>query len=74
MGNFEAVIVQVGNTQNELQVLIIIKTMLAFLALGAHEIVALFPNAQGMGLNAGKIFNIPDGKNVHNGVTNSKIL
>jgi hypothetical protein len=58
-------VVQKSNPQQLLQVFIIVIPVKAFLSFGLKEMVALFPDTQGMGLDAGKIFNIPDRKVLH---------
>ena len=47
------------------EVFVIVQTVVARLPFGAHKIVALFPDAEGMRFNTGKVFDITYRENVH---------
>jgi len=64
------VVVEEGDAEHAFQVITIINTMIACLSLGAKELVALFPNAQGVGLDAAQVFDIPYSKSIHRVKTN----
>jgi hypothetical protein len=66
-GYFPATVVQERNTQQFLQVLIVIKPVFTFLSLGRKEIITVLPYPEGMRFYAGKIFYIPDSKTLHIG-------
>lgn len=56
MGNFVAVFIQQGDIQNLLQLIVRVVADIGFGTLWVQERIALFPDTDGMGFNAGEIF------------------
>jgi hypothetical protein len=59
--------VQERNSQQFLQVFIVIKPVFAFFSLGREKVIPVLPYPEGMRFYAGKIFYIPDSKTLHMG-------
>ena len=65
MGDLVPILVQQGYIEYSFQLVTGIIADIGLRSLGFQEIVPLFPDADGMGLNSGKILKVFDGKCVH---------
>ena len=57
-GNLKSVLIEKGYIEQKFEVFILVVPDIGFGALGLDNMVALFPYANGMGLYAGKFFQI----------------
>ncbi len=72
-GDLISMFVQMGDLENIFEIVTIIEAVLAFLPFRTEEMMALLPDTQRMGLDACKIFYVPDRENVHIPVTKRKL-
>jgi hypothetical protein len=63
--DFEPVFIEQGDVENFLQFIIAVVANVGVCSLGLQKTITLFPNTYRMGFNAGKIFEVFDGKSVH---------
>ncbi len=67
MGDLKPVFIKKGNIQQGLQLIIGIVADVGLRTLWLQKTITLLPNTYRMGLNAGQILQILDGKRVHQG-------
>jgi hypothetical protein len=69
MGYFEPIFIEQGYVEDLLELIIVVVTDVGISSLGSQEIITLFPDTDGMGFDARKVFQVFDSECVHGLIT-----